>query len=381
MLVAPVSSACAAWDVGRLRRAGVLRAPVVRPQPAVVVRAALPSLLLGVLGMVAAWLLTVPSAVGSPPGRDVLLLGTAFAVVVGAVSVGAVAGTFLPHGPAAAGCLVLGYFWFVYPPAIEPLWLRHLTGFESGCCVATVQAAPAGVLAPVVLALGITVACALLVGAPWFSVGQLWARRPATTALRLTAAVACVGIGTGVAVSLVDGFGDTPTVTRTTPTTCAGSAPRVCVWPKHASELPDLVTHARHFEAVLAGQGLAVPALATESVTDAPATEPGWVFGISDSTAPSGWLSQALVEGLVPTWTDQCDLTQTASDDVDAATTWLLPQVGEKPDPDSVDDAYRSLRREPAATQAAWVRDVIARTWRTCPASRGTSSTGSGTAS
>lgn len=351
LLVGPVAASVAAWDVGRLRRGGVLNAPVVRGRLVVVGRAVVPALALGVVGLTVAWALTVPGVVGAPGPRHALLVATPLVVLVGAVSVGALAGATLPPWLASAACLVGGYIWFVYPPALEPLWLRHLTGYESGCCGSWTQVTLGGAVAPGVLAAGATAAVAVLVrrGSSWTGTGR---RGP----IRLLAA-ACWAVAAAAAAAMVVPLGPTPTEPRTTPTACRdGQRVRVCVWPEHVPQLPALTQATDDVHAALEKAGLTVPTVASESTADRTA----WVFGVSASTEAADWTEQAVAIGLLPSWPEDCILPSPLAIDLDAAGNWVLATIGHPPDDASTVPAGS------VTEQAAWVERTFARVQGAC---------------
>ncbi len=166
--------------------------------------------------------------------------------------------------------------------AIEPLWVRHLTGQLIDCCdVATVPAGEA-LLAPALIAAAAVAAAALLL-----------ARLPIAVRIGLAGAALAAGVGTGVA--LVSGLGSEPTAPRSAADlVCAGSGPRVCLWPEHRSLAARVRERARLVHARLRARSVPVPDTVSEAHAD-------WSIGVTPEATREA-IDGALVKGLLPRW-------------------------------------------------------------------------------
>ncbi len=173
---------------------------------------------------------------------------------------------WLPTVAAVPVVLVGDYLWNVYPPALEPLWLRHLTRPASGCCMNTSAVDPAGIVGPALVAIGLA---AVAVAATAVSrhtprLGSLPGFVPYVgAALALTAAAAT----TSAAVALVDGLG--PDAIRARPAAdlvCSDpQGTRVCVWPEHAPRLTETARVVSEAAARLRLVGVTPPQVITEN--------------------------------------------------------------------------------------------------------------------
>ncbi|HSY16487.1 MAG TPA: hypothetical protein VK816_10890 [Jatrophihabitantaceae bacterium] len=272
LVIAPVCAACAAWEVGRLRRGGVFDFPGVRAPGQAVLRSTWPVALLGVTGLAVslAMVATRLRAVAGSP--DLRVLGMGAAVLAGHVAVGVVLGRVLSPVVATPTCLLGSYAWLVYPPSVLPFSIRHLTGFDTDCCQTDSRIATWGVLAPAVIGLCL-VAGSVLVFAT---------RKPRP--LPFVAAGCVVTSGVLVAVHGVRQFGvDAVQPRAERALVCGGNGPVVCVWPEHRAALPDVIQSAASVTRALAGLGIVTPSRASESTTDGTS----WVFAVSAVSSAS----------------------------------------------------------------------------------------------
>lgn len=286
MFVAPVVAACAAWEAGRLRRSGVAAGTPVRGGFRIAAASLIPVLALGLLALLVALVgvrVGMPAAPGWP---EPTILAAAVVTLCGWLAVGYALGVWLPPAASVPVALVGGYLWQVYPPALEPLWLRHLTQPARGCCTAAESVAAGGLSGPALTAVALTgaaVAAAALSrrtprrGTPGGTRSVL-----VVTAALLVAAAAGVG-----AVRAVSGLGPDAVVARSADElvcTDAGAATRVCVWAEHAPRLDETAEVVRTAVAGLAPVGIAPPELVTELPRRAIEYEP-------DSDAADGALT------------------------------------------------------------------------------------------
>lgn len=238
IFIAPVTAACAAWEAGRLRRARIGDGTPTRNAWQIAAAALAPVVLLGLLALAAALAVARLGMESAPGWPDARILASAAVVLCAHILVGYAVGVWLPAVAAVPVVLVGDYLWNVYPPAMEPLWLRHLTLPATGCCMNTAAVAPPGIAAPTLVAVGLA---ALAVAAAALSrrtprLGGLPGSAPYLGgALAVVVALATASEG----VRLVDGLG--PDAIRARPVSelvCADSrGTRVCVWPEHAPRL------------------------------------------------------------------------------------------------------------------------------------------------
>ncbi|NJP69059.1 DUF7224 domain-containing protein [Streptomyces spiramenti] len=287
MFVAPAVAACAAWEAGRLRRAGVAGGTPVRGGFRIAAASLIPVLAMGLLALLVA-LVGVRAGMTAAPGwPEPVILAAAVVTLCGWLAVGYALGVWLPPAASVPVALVGGYLWQVYPPALEPLWLRHLTQPARGCCAAAESVAAGGVSGPALAAVALTgtaVAAAVL--------SRRTPRRGAPGGARsglVVAAALLVAVAAGVgAVRAVSGLGPDAVVARSADElVCvdAGGATRVCVWAEHAPRLDETAEVVRAAVAGLAPVGVDPPELVTELPGEALAYAP--TAGAANDGAPS----------------------------------------------------------------------------------------------
>jgi len=349
--VAPICAACSAWEVGRLRRGGIYDTTSCRSGLTVTARQIAPTLAIGVAALVESAVIVWPEVATGWMSPEPAALAMGLAVLVGHVAFGVVWGRVLPAVVAVPGSLVVSYAWLVYPPALNIPWIRHLTGFNDSCCLNIYKLAPGAVLAPIVLAVSVTAAAFLVLSVR-------------SRVLAFGAALAVFASCLALAVSLVSGLGFDPVQPRTGAMACAGSFPRVCVWPEHARMLPEIAADAGQIAAVLSHYGLTVPQQATESI--APRPGPAWVFGIGLQDSPAQVRAQ-VAAGVAPSGPPPCaqHASWSAANSLMALQAWLLLRDGLSEAtannwviPDAMAIVHRELAK-PAASQAAWFRQAM----------------------
>jgi hypothetical protein len=195
-----------------------------------------------VYGAIVAW---VTLDAGRPVSFESTVVAIAAATIVGWAAVGGAAGWWLRAELAIPLVVVGSYLALVYPPALEPLWLRHLTGTLGECCLPDAALDPDVVRAMVLLPLGAAVASLCLVQA---------SRRPVFAA----ASVVVMACATALAVAMVDDLGAEPVAPRSGRVVCAGT-PEVCVWPEQSGDLDRILGVVQRTAGRWASHGLAVP--------------------------------------------------------------------------------------------------------------------------
>ncbi|WP_161228806.1 hypothetical protein [Streptomyces sp. SID8352] len=382
IFIAPVTAACAAWEAGRLRRARIGEGTPARSGWQIAAVSLTPVVLMGFCALAMALAvarLHMESASGWPDGR---IIGASCVVVCAHTVVGYAVGLRLPAVAAVPVVLVGDYLWNVYPPALEPLWLRHLTQPASGCCLSTVAVDLRGVAAPALVAVGLaalaTAAAALSRRTP--RLGHL-----PTSAPYLAGALAAIVAftTTSVGVSLVNGLG--PDAVQARPTAdlvCTKiNRTRTCVWPEHASRLPEAAQTVSEAVERLRSVGVTPPEVVTESTQ-----HPGkrqWTVTVRQDV---DFTSQDIVAGLASDLT--VNLTSTGHEDnatvcseepvtavqeaLDAEEElhiWLsvhagMPQrnFGLNSDPRTWKPVEDVLKTSPGS-QEAWYHSTLSRAW------------------
>lgn len=283
-LIAPVCAACAAWEGGRLRRAGWFALPHVRPTAVVALMWLLPVLVVGFAALAAAIVVKLVGA-GGVMAPDPRVLAVACAVVAAQALLGFAIGVRVPPVVAVPAVLLGGYTWIVLPIALEPLWLRHLTGAYLACCDVSTDLAPRAIAGSVVVAGGLAGTAGLLM-------------RRDFDAPRLVLAIAPTVLAFGVGAFLVHGLGHDPVVDRRAALACSSSLPRVCVWPEHRGHLEEVSEIAGQTTEAWRRVGGTVP---SEFSEQRPASLPPGArsFGISVAAA-RGDIVVSLVQSLLP---------------------------------------------------------------------------------
>lgn len=285
--VAPICAAMAAWEGGRLRRAEWWDLPSVRPVVAVTTWSLLPVALVGLIAVLIGVLVEF-ARVGLLAIPDLRLVGLSLLVVSAHAVVGFAVGLRVPVVVAAPGVLIASYLWMAFPRALEPLWLRHLNGSLSSCCMLPDELAPRAVAGAAIVAFGMVIGGGSLIAQPW-----RWRN--------LALALGSLLIAFGVAVPLVAGLGPDPAVARSTDQLVCreDSSVTVCVWPEHARRLDEVFEVATLAVDHWKGIGL-VSTHFSEARADL--HEVGWSsFGFSSQSDRADIL-HSLAYGLLPPW-------------------------------------------------------------------------------
>ena len=181
--------------------------------------------------------------------------------------------------------IVIAFGWFDFTPAVEPPWLRQLTGAWGGCCD-TGSVPNASVSAEVVLvAIGLILGSSCVVWAWSRPIGRRFG----------WAALAPVVAGLVVAASLIGGVGHSPTQPRSDAVVCRSGAPELCFWPERDpyvdSDLASLRTILDHW----AGLGVELPGRLSEDAAAAGGQAAPLVYSHSDTSERR---AESLAQGL-----------------------------------------------------------------------------------
>ncbi|ROQ81130.1 hypothetical protein OG322_19515 [Streptomyces sp. NBC_01260] len=254
---APACAAFAAWEAGRLRRAGVHRLGAVRGRYAIAFGVLWPVALLGVAAVVAC-LITVRLQTGAAhdwPHPGVLAMAGYLIVVHTVVGYGL--GMMLPRILATPVILVVDYLCLVMPVTItSPMWLRELTGWlDAPYGDVTITVNPMALVVPMLMATGFL--AAVLVSA---EIARWRRNRFVRIGAAAVASAVCLGVFTASAVAPVrDWTGDPPPQARTDAPVCADGSPRVCVPVEAAASLGPLTEASKEVVPLLVGAGLKPP--------------------------------------------------------------------------------------------------------------------------
>ena len=263
-LAAPICAACAAWEGGRLRRAAWVDGPHVRSLANVALMMLSPIIAVGCIAVAAAVAVKSLNA-GVIAFPDLRFVAKTLIILGAHTLLGFAIGLHVPVVVSVPSVLLLDYGWMVLPIALQPFWLRHLTGTWISCCSLSTD------LAPQALAGVIAVGCG-------FAGAGLVLLRPHRTATQVALAIVVVVIAFSVGAFFVRGFGPDPVVARTTPLVCSAAQPRVCVWPEHRERLEAVSAIATQADAAWRAVGVSVPAEFRERDAASPAER---AFGFS----------------------------------------------------------------------------------------------------
>lgn len=285
---------------------------------------------------------------------DPRVLVVACAVVAAQALLGFAIGVRVPPVVAVPAVLLGGYAWIVLPIALEPLWLRHLTGAYLACCDVSTDLAPQAIAGSVVVVGGLVGTAGLLM-------------RRGFAALRLALAVAPTVLAFGVGAFLVHGLGHDPVVDRRAALACSSGQPRVCVWPEHRGRLEEVSTIAAQATEAWRKGGGTVP---SEFSEQRPAALPPGAssFGISLASG-RGDIVVSLAQSLLPP-PPQCAFGRTdpyyGVKAIPYVRAWLAAAVGLPPA--ELEQRFRpavlstvaAVRALPVEQQRAWLERNLA---------------------
>ncbi|WP_242883262.1 DUF7224 domain-containing protein [Actinomadura litoris] len=281
---APVCAAAGAWEGHRLRRGGVRQVPSARRTSTVVLWSLFPVLIAAGMSMAFSFALVLPRATGSPGPLDAALVVLALLVICAWTMAGLAAGRFL-HPALGIPVLLLGlWFWMAYPDALEPFWLRHLTGSNLGHCCETHSTFDRRALyGQALVAMGVLAAGYLI-----------WGRaRWALTSGALTAVITVMWAAT-----LVQGMGPEAERPRTGGLVCeTREGTSVCLWRERRKRIDEVAAPVLSAaRGIAAATGRPLPSSVTEGPADG---SRAWRFRAAPG-ATGSQLRFALVAGLMP---------------------------------------------------------------------------------
>lgn len=284
--LAPVCAALAAWEAGRLRRAGWWEMPHVRPPLAIAVLAMWPVIVSGLVAVSTSIIVQLVRAETLVP--DLRILAVCVVVISAHALAGFAVGLKVPVVIAVPGVLIGSYLWMAFPRAMEPLWIRHLTGSLEACCLLQHDLAISAAIGAALVAGGLAIAAGIVIAAGWRI-------RPVGAALSALAVASFAGV------SLVMGLGAEPAVARNpSELVCRSSqAVAVCVWPEHQGRIDEVLAIATTAAENWREAGIAIPTTFTEA--DGPLQAGERSFGFSEESTPTDIL-HSLAYALLPVW-------------------------------------------------------------------------------
>lgn len=287
-LIAAICGACAAWEGRRLRQAGWTDYPWVRSWIAIAWQA-----LRIPLGVAVTCLLVLLLGTFSTQGLawseiNPGVLTATMVTLLAHLTLGFALGVLLPSGVAVPAMLLFSYIWMVMPIAMEPLWVRHLTGVWISCCSVHLMVAPAAVAGTIIASSGLLLGalCCLYVQKPW----------------RWLPAIGIWILLWSIGAVLVRNLGVDPAVPRVATMVCSQTRPVVCVWPEHREQLETAAAMAQQAAQHWTAAGLEVPREFNEldqSLLPADARS----FGFSLRSQPSDIL-RSLAYAMLPPFPD-----------------------------------------------------------------------------
>ena len=255
LIVVPICAACAAWEGGRLRRAGWFAWPHVRPMAVLVLTILLPTLVVGLFMIVGSLLFQIITS-GFLFLPDWRVLSMAVIVLCAHILLGFAVGVRIPVVVSLPMVFLLSFSWMVITDTLQPFWLRHLNGGWDSCCIVDTDLSPQVWVSAFIVAIGmISMASVLLLQRL-----HLW---------QALVSIMPLAIGLGVGAYLVQDLDSSPTVARDESVlVCSTDQPRVCVWPEHETRLEEVVALATEASTAWQQTGVIVPDEFTEGTGD-----------------------------------------------------------------------------------------------------------------
>jgi hypothetical protein len=260
--VAAFVGAAAAWEGGRLRRGRTWGGPWRRSMFAIAVWPIGVSVGFGIVAVLAAIALQLVRSDANAP--DIRIAVVTLADLVAWGTVGFALGVRLPMAAATPVALLLPYLWLGFVPALNPVWLRHITGLFRDCCTAGEDLSPGAAIASLLVSAAFTIAAWTVTVAP-----------PGRVRVHLLIATITSASAVAAATLLVSGLGFAPVVARDPSLLSCRQLEEaeLCLWPEHLDRID---VFAAVTSASLDGwraAGIPTPALVTEA--DRSRTPPG----------------------------------------------------------------------------------------------------------
>lgn len=261
--VGAFAAACAAWEAGRLRRARIWGGPWARSRLEIAAWCIVPAVLVGIVavGIAVGHQLLRSDALGGP---DWAIVALAALNLVAYATAGFALGLALPFAIAGPTAIVGAIIWLAFVPAMDPVWLRHLTGMFRDCCSVSEELAIRPLAASALIDVAVISVALLAITA---AVRRAMLRRAVSSVVLVAALV-------GGAL-LVRDMDYAPVVSRDAATMqCDDTADvTVCIWPEHAVRAADIRSTTNEVVARWASVGIAAPQAITEAARDVAAPD------------------------------------------------------------------------------------------------------------
>ncbi|QGZ52559.1 hypothetical protein GPZ77_33410 [Streptomyces sp. QHH-9511] len=220
-IIVPAVAGAAAWESGRHRMLGALRATAHRSAIGQLLRATTPVLIFLLVLVVGATAMASDAADTLPQGAGWLAVVHLTVLSCGWLVIGWCIGLLMPRSIAAPAVAIGCWVWLSWPHATANPWVRHLGGFVDGLSSVTDIRSTAVYFVP----WGVTAGLAL----------AFWAlARIHRRILGVAVALAAITLTFFTGWIVVSDWGfHHPKSPRTTAMTCVGNAPRVCVPPEY----------------------------------------------------------------------------------------------------------------------------------------------------
>ena len=355
-LIAAICGACAAWEGGRLHRAGWTEHPFGRSWLSVALHAMRIPLAIALVCVVSVLVVTFMSQGLPLTAINFGMLGMTFVCLLTHLTLGFALGVVLPTSVAIPALLVFSYAWMILPISIEPVWVRHLTGVWLSCCGIYHMAAPAAIAGAIVANLGLLLGALCLL----YFQQQSW---------RWIAAIGVWVLLWSTGALLVNDLGPDPAVPRTATMVCSDTKPAVCVWPEHRTQLDTAAAMAMQAAQAWQAAGLPVPHEFNEQDQSLLPTN-ARSFGISLSAQPTDILN-ALAYAMIPAPPDCSNQPFLGSAAGSYLTAWMAAIAGVPQDKleqlygTDVAQQVRHMRTLELNVQREWFEHNLA-AWQVC---------------
>ncbi|MET8179498.1 hypothetical protein [Streptomyces sp. NPDC005336] len=246
--VGPACAGAGAWEGSRIRRARLSDQSTVRSPLAIAFPLLLPVWGMGLIGMVAALLVSATAAdvgIGMPnPG----ILAVETVILAANTLVGYLLGRLWAPAIAVPATLITSFVANAYPASWSILWIRHLVGGGlSDCCSLDQGLDRSAIWSAIVFGTAVCLAAAVLI------------QRGKTIPALLAASVLATGGFTLGAAAAHDMGADPVTSRPTSMLACDHGWPRICLWPEMNGQAVMIRAEGRKAADKLRRAGVTVP--------------------------------------------------------------------------------------------------------------------------
>lgn len=259
-LIFPFVALSACWVTSRLRAASWFDRAFARGRWVMTAIAILPVFSAGLLALTIVIISAMvrDDALGWPGIAPIVVGAT---ILMSVCCWGHALGRLLPVKIAAPLTILSTFAVLGFPPAMNPVWLRHLFGISALCCSVDASPNPRVVASASLVAVASTVSALLIarIRDSRLSTVSRWSRAGAASAVYASAMM--------VAIGLVISLPAAPTTPR--PQSDLGcqtrGASRVCTWPEHSNAVPSYAAELDAVRSIQVRYGLPSPNVFTEA--------------------------------------------------------------------------------------------------------------------